>query len=246
MAVSAAEFDNYTGYAISSNFFAIFVDSGASEHYFDGTPGVTGRLSDYEALKEPRKITTAGTHQLEGDDTGVITGTITDKTGMKQPVKIPIVVVPGLGRNLFSVPQAALQGAITTFAADASRIETDSFVLPFKQVGGTRDLYWFNLELDTPDLVLQATRIHTADNWHRCMGHINAKSLELLNKADGNGMCFVREVSDCDVCAIGNTPVAPNELTRRKPASMSAILLGWSTPTSWDLFHLQRWEASNM
>ena len=122
MAVSAAEFDNYTGYAISSNFFAIFVDSGASEHYFDGTPGVTGRLSDYEALKEPRKITTAGTHQLEGDDTGVITGTITDKTGMKQPVKIPIVVVPGLGRNLFSVPQAALQGAITTFAADASRI----------------------------------------------------------------------------------------------------------------------------
>ena len=161
-------------------------------------------------------------------------------------MKLPIVVVPGLARNLFSVPQAASQGVVTTFVADASRTETDSFVLPLKQVRGTRDLYSFDLELDTPGLVLQVTRIHTANNRHRRVGHVNAKSLDLLNKADGNGMCFVREVSDCDVCAIGNTPVAPNELTRRKPASMSAILLGWSTPTSWDLFHLQRWEASNM
>ena len=86
--------------------------------------------SDYEILEEPRKITTAGKHQLEGDATGVITGTITDKAGVKQAVKIPIVVAPGLGRNLFSVPQATLQGAVTTFAADASRVEADSFVPP--------------------------------------------------------------------------------------------------------------------
>ena len=35
------------------------------------------------------------------------------------------------------------------------------------------------------------------------MGHINAKGLDLLNKTDGNGMRFLRGVSDCDVCAIG-------------------------------------------
>ena len=70
-------------------------------------------MSDYEILEEPRKITTAEKKQLEGDATGVITGTITDKAGVKQPVKIPIVVAPGLGRNLFSVPQAMLQGAVT-------------------------------------------------------------------------------------------------------------------------------------
>ena len=46
-------------------------------------------------------MTTASKHQLEGDATGVITGTVTDKAGVKQPVKIPIVVVPGLGRILF-------------------------------------------------------------------------------------------------------------------------------------------------
>ena len=162
-------------------------------------------MSDYEILEEPRKITTAGKHQLEGDATGVITGTITDKAGVEQPVKILIVVVPGLGCNLFSALQATLQGAITTFAADASRIETDSFVLPLKHMRGTRDLYSFDLELDTPDLALQATRIHTADNWHRRMGHINAKGLDLLNKTDGNGMRFVGGVSDCDLCAIGKS-----------------------------------------
>ena len=222
---------------------AIFVDSGASEHYFDDTPGLRGRLSNYEILEESRKITTAGKHQLGGDATGGITGTITHKAGVKQPVKIAIVVVPGLGPNLFSVPQATLQGAITTFAADALGIETDSFVIPLKQVGGTRDLYSFDVQLDTPDLDLQSTRIHTADNWHLRMGHINTKSLDPQNKTDGNGMRFVGGVSDCDVCAIGkSTQRAPP----RKPTSTSAILLDWSPPTSWGLFHLQRWEASNM
>ena len=205
MAVSAAEFDNHTGNTKRDNLLAIDVDSGASEHYFDDTPGLRGRLSEYEVLEEPRIIATAGKHQLEGDATGVITGTITDKAGVKKPLKIPIAVVPGLGRNLFSVPQAALQGVITTFTADASRIETDSFVVPLEQVGGTRDLYLFDLELDTPGLVLQATRIHTADNWHRRMGHINAKRLDLLNKTDGNRMRFVGEKLDCDVCTIGKS-----------------------------------------
>ena len=205
MAVSAAEFDNHTGNTKRDNLLAIDVDSGASEHYFDDTPGLRGRLSEYEVLEEPRKITTAGKRQLEGNTTGVITGTITDKAGAKQPVKLPIVVVPGLARNLFSVPQAASQGVVTTFVADASRTETDSFVLPLKQVRGTRDLYSFDLELDTPGLVLQVTRIHTANNRHRRVGHVNAKSLDLLNKADGNGMRFVEKVLDCDVCTIGES-----------------------------------------
>ena len=104
MAVSATEFVNYTGNTISSNFLAIFVDCGASEHYFDDIPGLRGRLSDYEVLEDSRKINTARKHQLEGEATGVITGTITGKAGVKQSLKIPIVLVPGLGRNLFSVP----------------------------------------------------------------------------------------------------------------------------------------------
>ena len=37
------------------------------------------------------------------------------------------------------------------------------------------------------------------------MRQINAKRLDLLNKTDGIGMRFVREVSDCDGCKIGKS-----------------------------------------
>ena len=139
---------------------------------------------------------------MKENATGAITGAIIEKSGMKQPVKIPIVVVPGLGRNLFSVPQATLQGAITTLAADTSRIETDSFVLSLKQVAGTHDLYSVDVGLDAPKLALQEANINTADSWHCRMLHINAKILDLLNKTNSNRMHFVGSVSDCDVCAI--------------------------------------------
>ena len=63
-------------------------------------------------------------------------------------MKIAVVVVPGLERNRVSLaPQARLQGDITTFAADASRIETEHVGLPLKQVKGIRDLYSFDMEL---------------------------------------------------------------------------------------------------
>lgn len=58
------------------------------------------------------------------------------------------------------------------------------------------------MELDTSELALQVTRISTADNWHRRIGHIDAKNLDLMNKTGDNGMCFVGGVSDCNTCTI--------------------------------------------
>lgn len=92
----------------SDNFVTIFVDSGASEHYFDDTPGLREILSDYGIREGPRKIVTPGKYQPEGDARGVIAGAIIDKAGVKQPMKIPVVVVPSLGRNFYSVSQATL------------------------------------------------------------------------------------------------------------------------------------------
>ena len=58
MAVSAEEVDKYTGNPINNKSSAIYLDSGAPEHYFDNVPWLRGRLSDYEILEEPREITT--------------------------------------------------------------------------------------------------------------------------------------------------------------------------------------------
>eukprot|EP00904_Undaria_pinnatifida_P000207 jgi/Undpi1/10187/HiC_scaffold_28.g12640.m1 len=44
--VSAKEIDNYTGNTINNNSLAIFVDRGASEHYFHDPPGLRGRLNN--------------------------------------------------------------------------------------------------------------------------------------------------------------------------------------------------------
>ena len=103
--------------AITAGNILILVDNGASEHYVDGhiTPGLRGRLSDYKALAVPRKITTAGNHKLPGDATGVIGGTVIDTHGQRQSVGLSIVVVSGLGKKLFSIPEATSEGVVTVF-----------------------------------------------------------------------------------------------------------------------------------
>ena len=80
------------------------------------------------------------------------------------------------------------------------------------------------------------------DSWHRRMGHINAKSLDLLNKTDGNVIRFVGEGSGCDVYITGKSNPRAHP---KKPTTTSAILLSWSSPTSWCPSYIQRWEASN-
>ena len=89
-------------------------------------------------------------------------------------------MVPGIGRNLFSVPSAMEQGAKTIFALEELRIETNELTIPLEQVGVCRDLYTLFIELGGVDLALHA-KVH-ADQWRGRMGHGNARSLELLNK----------------------------------------------------------------
>ena len=43
----------------------------------------------------------------------------------------------------------------------------------------------------------------TATLWHRRMGHLNRKRLDLLKKVSNNGVSFDDTVPDCDVCAVG-------------------------------------------
>ena len=54
--------------------------------------------------------------------------------------------MPGIGRNLFSVPSVTEQEATTIFALEESRIETIDFTIPLQQVGGRQDLYTFNID----------------------------------------------------------------------------------------------------
>ena len=87
----------------------VLVDSGASGHYFDDAiiPGFRDRLEEYKVLDVPRKISTAGGGGLNGTAHGVLRGHVINDKGVRRSVQLSCLIVPGLGRNLFSVKQAA-------------------------------------------------------------------------------------------------------------------------------------------
>lgn len=64
-------------------------------------------MIDYTVLDKPKQIMTAGEKVLLGTATGIPPGVITDKVSAKHVVAFPSLIVPGLGRNLFSSSDAA-------------------------------------------------------------------------------------------------------------------------------------------
>ena len=157
---------------------------------------------------EPRKITTAGNYRLKGVAAGVISGYIIDQTGVRQQIRLPVVVVPGIGRNLFSVSSATEQVATTIFALEESRIENNDFTIRLQQVGGRRDLYTFNIERGEGELILHAEE--KVDQWNSRMSHFNGRRLEFLKRMDDSGVGFNWVAPSCEACAIGKSIQQPH------------------------------------
>ena len=44
-----------------------------------------------------------------------------------------------------------------------------------------------------------------ANLWHRRMGHINRKSMDVLRRMPGSGVDYNGDIQACDVCAVGKT-----------------------------------------
>ena len=72
--------------------------------------------------------------------------------------------------------------------------------------GEQDDLYSFMLDLSadtygTTELAMNA--VSNAQLWHQRLGHLNRRSLELMQRHNGNGITFEGTIADCDVCAVG-------------------------------------------
>ena len=144
-------------------------------------------------------------HQLEGAGEGLLRGDNIDAQGVQRLIQISVLIMPGSGRNLFSVKQASLNGVVSIFDKYNLRLEANNFTLPLQELES--DLYILSLDLvsgsSAPELAMQAAA--TATLWHRWMGHLNRKSLDLLKKVNNNGVSFDGTVPDCDVCAVGKS-----------------------------------------
>ena len=186
----------------------VLVDSGASRHQFDDAiiPRMRDRLGDNKILGTPKTSSTAGGGELMGTAQGLLRGNLIDDKGVRRLVHLSCLVVPGLGRNLFSVKQAARNGIVSIFDMNTPRLETDNFTIPLQELG--YDLYYFSLYfndgIDRPELAMHAAT--GANLWHRRLGHLNRKSLDLLKNFDNtNGVSFDGTVTDCDVCVVGKS-----------------------------------------
>ena len=122
----------------------------------------------------------------------MLQGHVVDNKGVQRSIQFPCLTVPGLGRNLFSVKQAARNGLVSIFDMTNPKLETHNHTFPPKELGS----YSFSLDVagggNGPKLGIQAAA--NASLWYRRLGHLNRKSLNLLNNLDNNivsltGLC---------------------------------------------------------
>ena len=148
-------------------------------------PRLRYRLDNYEELAIRRYITTAGGHRLEGAGQGLLRGHIIDAQGVQRLIQISVLVVPGLGRNLFSVKQASHNGVVSIFDKYNPRLEANNFTLPLQQL--ENNLYFFRWTLS----------VGAARRSSQCKRRLPPPS--------GIGGWGTSTVPDCDVCAVGKS-----------------------------------------
>ena len=109
--------------------FQMLVDSGSSKHFVDPkiVHRVETRMQDYTKISPPMEIKAAGHNTLLGIAQGTLLVVVRDTQDICRTVKLPIVLVLGLGRNLFSIAMAAQNGVKTIITKAGSIVDLGLF-----------------------------------------------------------------------------------------------------------------------
>ena len=231
----------------------LLVDSGESESFLDNEliPDLKTRMREFKTLSTPREMTTAGKHTLHGIGTGIVSFTIRDNHGTQLPVNMRALVVPGLGRNIFA-PTAELRNGVRFVLEKKLYLTIRGTVIPLKQ--DLRDQGMCSLDITfqrdshgvlgksegvSPDsesgVVYTATT--SASVWHRRLGHMNPRNMEVLRNKKGNGVEYTGTISGCDICSVTKSKqqAHPKKSTRKTTRPMQLVytdLMGPFTPAA--------------
>ena len=117
--------------------FQMLVDSGSSKHFVDPklVHRVESRMQDYTQISPPMKIKAAGHNTLLGIAQGTLLVVVRDTQDICRTVKLPIVRVPGLGRNLFSTAMTAQKGVKTIITKAGSIVDLSLFSIQLTRSG---------------------------------------------------------------------------------------------------------------
>ena len=126
--------------------FSMTADSGASSHFIDNQllPGIEHKMNHYVQLDPPGIINAAGNHRLYGVVRGVLFVQVSDHIESKHSVQLPVTVVPGLARHLFSGGSAATRG-VTMIIATKSYLGMGAFAIPLRKDSHCTPLYHVDL-----------------------------------------------------------------------------------------------------
>ena len=106
----------------------MLVDSGSSKHFVDPLfHRVESRMQDYTQINPPMEIKAAGHNTLFGTTQGTLLVAVRDTQDVCRAVKLTIVLVPGLGRNIFSTAMAAQKDVKTVFTKAGSIVDLELF-----------------------------------------------------------------------------------------------------------------------
>ena len=141
---------------------------------------------------------------LDGTAEGMLQGLVPDNQGEQYLALIAILIVPGIGRNLFSVKLATKKGVVFTFNFDDPRLKLSGITVPLRAKNDDFYSLVFGLSADShggKELAMNA--MTNAHQRHRRLIRLNKKSLELTQSCDGNGVAFDGSIDHCDVYAGG-------------------------------------------
>ena len=133
-------------------------DSRASSHFINNQllPGIQHKMNHDVQLDPPVIINVAGNHRLYGVCQGVLVVLVLDHIGSKHSVQLPVTIVPGLGRHIFSRGSAAARG-VTMIIATQSYLDMGAFAIPLCKDSHCPSLY--HLIISTSPLVLPAEHL---------------------------------------------------------------------------------------
>ena len=100
------------------------------------------------------------------------------------------------------------KGVSTIFHPHTPRMELDDIVLPMNLLRTDEKtgklLCSIKVELGGGPRGL-ALRGESSNMWHRRVGHINRKSMDVLRRMPGSGVDYNGNIQACDACAVGNS-----------------------------------------
>lgn len=142
--------------------------------------------------------------------------------------------VPSLSTNLLSVPKMTSHGATVTFNNNRALVRNKSGDLLLSAEKSSNGLYYVrkpNIEQSfaaTPATGLTNTKQGSIQDWHRKLGHMNYKDLQLaLNNETVTGMRFnkneILSLPDCEICIQAKMTRVPSPSQRTTPRTTERL-----------------------